>query len=543
MYIDHPRRRFIKQTIAGAAALAGLQVFHSCEQKKLSEIKGSLKGANSKAGHVLRDGKQVELSGTRIETDILIVGGGIAGLSARRWLKKSGVQHVLTLELDDRVGGNSTFGRNEVSAYPWGAHYLPVADIGDSDLVGFLVEAGVITGFDDNNLPVYSDYYLCHDPEERLFINGYWQEGLVPVFGIGVYEQQEQQRFFAKMDAYRMAVGKDGKDAFKIPVDTSSSDEEYRSLDNISFADWLRQNNFTAPSLLWYLEYGCKDDYGSNLENTSAWAGIHYFASRKGKASNADHTAVLTWPEGNGFLMNKLREQADSEILTNSLAYSFRYDEVGIVATVYDTGKNTAYEIAARKVILATPQFVNKKLLSDLLSDKRTVNYIRFEYAPWVVANLTLDALPDVKGMPLCWDNVLYRHPSVGYVNANHQDISQSTKRVLTYYKPLIGQSYQEERRKAYGRSYDSWKEQIIQEMEYAHKGISSYIDCIDIWVWGHGMIVPQPNFIWGEDRANAQKPVDDTIFFAHSDLSGISIFEEAFYQGIKAAAAVLASL
>jgi hypothetical protein len=32
-------------------------------------------------------------------------------------------------------------------------------------------------------------------------------------------------------------------------------------------------------------------------------------------------------------------------------------------------------------------------------------------------------------------------------------------------------------------------------------------------------------------------------IFFAHSDLSGISIFEEAFYHGNRAAQAVLAAI
>jgi hypothetical protein len=54
-------------------------------------------------------------------------------------------------------------------------------------------------------------------------------------------------------------------------------------------------------------------------------------------------------------------------------------------------------------------------------------------------------------------------------------------------------------------------------------------------------MIRPRPNFIWGGARAAAQKPFRG-IHFAHTDLSGIALFEEAFDHGIRAAEEVLAS-
>jgi hypothetical protein len=37
--------------------------------------------------------------------------------------------------------------------------------------------------------------------------------------------------------------------------------------------------------------------------------------------------------------------------------------------------------------------------------------------------------------------------------------------------------------------------------------------------------------------------PVGDRIHFAHSDLSGMSLFEEAFHQGLRAAREVLQQL
>jgi hypothetical protein len=62
----------------------------------------------------------------------------------------------------------------------------------------------------------------------------------------------------------------------------------------------------------------------------------------------------------------------------------------------------------------------------------------------------------------------------------------------------------------------------------------------IDVRLWGHGMIKPKPGFIFGKEKEEAAKPIEGKIFLAHTDLSGISIFEEAFAQGIHAANAIL---
>ena len=44
---------------------------------------------------------------------------------------------------------------------------------------------------------------------------------------------------------------------------------------------WMESNRFTSPYLNWYVNYACRDDYGALATDTSAWAGIHYFASRE----------------------------------------------------------------------------------------------------------------------------------------------------------------------------------------------------------------------------------------------------------------------
>ena len=76
-------------------------------------------------------------------------------------------------------------------------------------------------------------------------------------------------------------------------------------------------------------------------------------------------------------------------------------------------------------------------------------------------------------------------------------------------------------------------KKIIISDLSIAHPNIENEIESIEIYKIGHGMISPTPNFIFSEEKEMAAKDIDNKIFFAHSDLSGISVFEEAFHQGI----------
>lgn len=501
-------------------------------------IKGSIKGPNAKAGHILRDKLPLPAPTDIREVQTLIIGSGISGLSAARWLKKQGHHDFELLELEGHVGGNSHSGKNSISAYPLGAHYITIANNEDTLLTGFLQDCGVITGF-ENKLPVYNEYYLCFDPEERLLINGQWQEGIVPDFGLNADDKAQVKKFFSLIEELKKAKGHDSKYAFDIPIDNSSADDKYRGLDRITFKEYLHQQKLTSVYLLWYLNYCCKDDYGQKIDKVSAWAGIHYFASRRGKAANAESNAVLTWPEGNGWLTKKLAAEVGEHVRKGNLCCSINYNQQGkIVAGVYDIAKGTTSTIIADNVIMATPQFVNQRLFKDM---NRGVDYSGLNYSPWFIANITVNHLPQAKGAGLCWDNVAYDTPSVGYVNAGQQTVKLTDKkRVLTWYLPLCDHEPRVSRLAAYTRTYEQWMDIMMPELEYMHPGITDAIENVECWIWGHGMIYPAVNYIWGQNRKAAQQPLNNNLFFAHTDLSGISIFEEAFHQGIRAANQVL---
>lgn len=529
------RRNFFLKTSQALGLSFLVPSIEGCKQNHV--VNGYVTGPNASLGHRLRDMDFPNPSSTMF-TKTLIVGGGVAGLSAARYLKKS-TDNFLLIELEESVGGNAMAGNNAITAFPWGAHYLPLPGSNDQELLAFLKEAGAITEI-KNDLPVYNEYHLCHDPKERLFLNNHWQEGIIPHEGIPREDRAEIDRFITMMYSYKTLKGKDGKDAFAIPVEFSSQDDAIKALDTISAAEFLSEHNFVSQYLQWYVGYCCADDYGSSLQKTSAWAMIHYFASRKGESSNATSDAVLTWPEGNYWLIKKLKKNIHNHIQSNVLAYDVRLTDTGVDVLVFDAKENKSKKISANTVILATPQFINQRLLNTI---KRSINYNQFQYAPWMVANLTVTgSLNERKGESLCWDNVIYGSSALGYIRATHQNIgTQSDKNVLTYYKPLLDDDCSASRMHAYERTFEDWRNEIFNDLKKAHPAIEQNTSQMDVWLWGHGMIKPTPGFVWSENRMNASTPIDNKIFFAHSDLGGISIFEEAFYHGHKSAKEVLA--
>ena len=59
---------------------------------------------------------------------------------------------------------------------------------------------------------------------------------------------------------------------------------------------------------------------------------------------------------------------------------------------------------------------------------------------------------------------------------------------------------------------------------------------------WGHAMVQPKPGFISGEVLSKSAEPFLG-IHFAHSALSGLALFEEAFFHGERAAGEIVAAI
>lgn len=530
------RRRDLLHAFLGAPlALA------ACRGKRARHLPdGQLVHRSETRGHRVRDHRgELEPAADAWETTpVVIVGGGVAGLSAAWRLELAGAGDFVLLELDDALGGTAKSGKTSTGGYPWGAHYITAPLKHNRALVRLLADMSVLDSPDSRGNPVVAEQYLCRDPSERVFYYGRWYEGTYLHAGANAEDQRQLKRFEQLMGEWAAKRDGSGRRAFNLPMGQGSDDADVTDLDKITMAGWLRKHKLDSPRLRWYVDYACRDDYGLRSEHTSAWAGITYFAARLA-GPTSDYRPVVTWPEGNGKLVAHLATTAGLNRLRAGWAVAELRPHAGGVDVIALTDEgNRVRGIRAKHVVFAAPHFLARYLIRDWRGQP-PAHLSGFNYGAWMVANLHVSARPGGRGFPLAWDNVIYRSPALGYVVSTHQRGLDHGRTVLTYYYPVLDESAAKARALVGQLGWKEWAEIALSDLERAHPDVRTFTDRIDIARYGHAMIQPRPGFVWGGARAAAAAPYRN-IHFAHSDLSGLALFEEAFYRGIHAGEAVL---
>ncbi|MDQ3804086.1 MAG: FAD-dependent oxidoreductase [Acidobacteriota bacterium] len=537
------------------AAFLGVPVaLAACDTREATAPlpEGEIVGASDGLGHLLRDGVRVEVAAEGWErAGVVIVGGGVAGLAAAWRFLKEGFEDFVLLELEAAPGGTARAGeRPGYVPYPWGAHYLPAPLKENRALVSLLDEMGVLEGADGEGEPVVAEQFLCRDPEERVFYRGRWYEGLYLHAGADEEDARQLQVFNAEIDAWAAWRDARGRRAFNIPISSCSDDAEATALDRVSMAEWMSERGLNGARLRWLVDYACRDDYGLTVEQTSAWAGLFYFASRM-KAPGTEAQSLITWPEGNGRLVRHLADKAGPRVRLGLAVADIRPaggavqggergSRGGVEVVAVRADGRTAAGFRAGQVIFAAPQFMTKYVLRPYREGATPSHVTEFEYGAWMVANLFLRERPRPGfGFPPAWDNVLYESPSLGYVTATHQRGLERGPTVFTYYYPLTDSDPRAARARLLSTGRAGWADIALSDLQRAHRDIRALTQRLDVMRWGHAMIRPRPDFIWGGARQKAQQPFRG-IHFAHSDLSGVALFEEAFDHGLRAAEEVL---
>jgi hypothetical protein len=499
------RRQFIA---GGCAALVGMTA------KGQRHLAGSFVNDAFVRGHQIRDRAPINATTRDERIPLVIVGGGIAGLSAAWRLQKRGFREFVLLEMNDRAGGNARSGENEVSAYPWAAHYVPVPGLQAVYVRELFEELGVLRD------GIWNERFLCFSPQERLFLYGTWQEGIEPAIGLNRKDREQFQRLEGLFGGFRAGGG------FRIPMELGLS-RTPRELDQMSFADWLRQQRIDSPMVLWYMNYCCRDDYGAMAADTSAWAGVHYFASRA-----PEEKGPLTWPEGNGWITAQLLKRVGSLVRTGQMVR--RIERQGNRYAVLTDG----VRYVADAVIYAAPTFLAPYLMEGFGP------LPKFEYSPWLTANLTVDRAPrGAATIERAWDNVVAHSPTLGYVDATHQTLrSQLDRTVWTFYWALAEGSPAANRALLLRKDWRYWSEAILTDLERVHPDIRSCVSRIDIMRMGHAMARPVVGSIF-DPRRRELAVGQGRLVFANSDVSGFSIFEEAQFRGVEAADRIVRSL
>lgn len=522
-----------RAVLAGAAApLLG------CEPPP-APLEGGFAGVSVERGHMLRERHSWPAPAVTRRTGVLIAGGGVAGLAAARALRLRGVDDFALLELEDSAGGNSRGAELGGLPCPMGAHYLPVPGDDAREVQDLLEELGLrrrVAGRWQ-----YDERHLCHSPQERLFFNGHWQEGLLPLQGVGAPTLAQYRRFSQKVASLQREA------RFSMPALRTPFGPALAALDALSMAQWLAHQGLDDPQLLWYLDYCCRDDYGAGLATVSAWAGVHYFASRHGFQApgdgDADREAVLTWPEGNAWLTRRLAVPLGDRLQTGRSMVRIAEARHGVEVDAWDHRTQTLERWQARHCVVALPAFVAARVVQNPPAVLQALA-ARLRYAPWLVANLHLRApLHDRPGAAPSWDNVLYGSASLGYVDATHQRLDpRPGPTVLTWYRALGDGP--DARRQLLERPWTAWRDDMLAELAVPHPDLASLATRMTVTRYGHAMAIPTPGLMsqirresnTGGHQALSKHeqitPATARLRFAHADWSGYSVFEEAFTRG-----------
>lgn len=534
------RRRFL--TLAASSALLA-----GCGKIRRWGMPITVNVPGMAEGHWLRNGGQSPAPSGELRTQVAILGSGIAGLTTAWKLAKEGYTDFILLS-GPEFGGNASGGRSGVLPFPQGAHYLPLPSLESTHVREMLHDFGVITADPWSESPSFDEKAIVHAPEDRLFKDGAWQEGVLPTAGVSAAELLQQKRFFDFIESLKEQRGSDGKKLFAIPLVLSSLDPQWRLLDQLNFKQWLVQQGYTAPSLHWYLNYACRDDYGAEYDRISAWAGLHYFASRAGKARNADSGAVLTWPDG----LHNLVRQLETRIrgphhgqrprIVSGFAINVKEQRDGVTVLCGNAAgpKMKTFTIQAQKVVCAMPLFVAARVVEGMSDYGFDAAKHQPQNAPWLVSNFVLNQFPpeEPNGPPLAWDNVVYGGKGLGYVVSTHQNIrvAKPPETVFTAYHALSHSDPRQIRQWLTEASADSLYEEASSDLRAVYGWRwPQYVKQLHITVRAHAMATPSPGFLANSGLA-ALRQGTRRIHFAHADLSGYSVFEEAAWWGYQVA-------
>ena len=507
----------------------------ACSAPATPAWQGGWVGDAPERGHRLRNTSALPPPAVQRKAALLIVGAGIGGLAAARAAMRAGLDDIAVFDLHDAPGGNSRGHTLAGVPCPLGAHYLPLPGEAAREVSEWLHEIGVARH--QLGRTVYDERQLCHSPQERLFFEGTWHDGLLPPADSGSTTQRQYQRFAEHITKSQRELG------FAMPTQRAPWTAAHAALDAITFSQWLTREGLDDTRLRWYLDYCCRDDYGADAGTVSAWAGMHYFASRHGfhapGDADAERDGVLTWPEGNAHLARRLAAPLGERWHAGCVATRVAVERHGVIVDLWNDVQQRTERWTAPQVVMAPPLFVAARIVEAAPEALKQVA-ATLRYAPWLVANLHLHKpLLDRPGAAPSWDNVSYGSAGLGYVNAQHQSLSPAPgATVLTAYRALpLAQ-----RAALLDQPWQQWARTVIDDLAATHPDLPAKVQHIDLARHGHAMSIPMPG-VRGHAALSALREPFDRLHFAHSDLAGYSVFEEAFTAGDEAGRAAAAAL
>ena len=477
--MSHTRRDFIRFVVAGSIA-SGCPVDQALLAEPPAGASGSgapgpiAEGEHFAICHQLRDGHSFPKPDATKKTEVAIVGGGVAGLSAAYFLRD---KDWLLLEKEDHFGGNAYQEAYEGQIFGTGSAYGYRGDHGDL----LAKQIGL-------NLPLIN----MPDP---VIDNGKYAPD---IWRTGINDLPYTKDAIASFKRYR-------DDIMKIDFKKNAA-----QLDGEPFTKYLAGY---APEItkLWDA-YG-PSNWGAFSEDTSALIGI---ADSQYLIEGLDDQRVIL-PGGLGCITHKLVEvlkpRYSERMLGDATVVAVVPDSDEVRVTYVQGDKITT--VAAKAVLMCTPKHITSRVVAGLPNDQKQAMR-RMRYAPYPIINIIFDKQIYRKG----YDNWCPGKTFTDFIVADWTIQSnpgyKPNYNILTFYTPL------REAERSTLLTEDDCKllaGKVLKDFQGLLPEFN--VDPVEVRIYrrGHPMFMAVPGQ-FTRNRTIASRPMD-RVFFGNSDSGG----------------------
>jgi len=465
------RRDFIKFVVAGSVA-AGCPIDLSLLAAETPQPE--VDGEDNRICHQVRDGKVFARPPVSAHHDVVIVGGGVSGMTAAYLLRN---RDFLLLEKEPHWGGNAYLMEYQGNAYATGSAFLAKSEYAYS----FAKEIGL------EPLPI-------NDRDSTIikgeWIANTWAEGLDKL----PYPASVREGFKKfKKDMLAIDLAKRGTELYNTP-----------------FSDFMK--GYPPEVKQWWDNYG-PSNWGATTEDTAAALGIGEMQEIGGDTI----PDFYTWPGGLGVITKKL-----AEILQPKFADRMQAGATTVAVIPDNKEVQVTYmqgaelkTVAAKAVIMATPKFITRRIVQGL-PDKQSDAMHQIRYIPYAVVNLIFDKPVFNKSYDTwCPGNTFTDFIVADWVIRNQPGYQQKYN-ILTFYTPMSeddrGSLLTESgtRRKAVS---------VLDDFQKLFPG--SNVDPIEVHIYrrGHPLYMSTPS-LYTKVQPLVREAMD-RVFFANTDSEG----------------------
>jgi len=473
--MSHSRREFIRYVVAGSLA-AGCPV--DAALIRYSEPTPSaapqVEGEHFEVCHQVRDGHHFDLPAANTKADIVIVGGGVAGLSAAYFLRG---KDWLLVEKEDHFGGNAYQEEYDGQPFATGSAYAYRGDEGDQ----LASEIGL-------KLPLVN----MPDPTlvNKTYVPDTWKTGISQL----PYSKEVVASFKKfREDVLKMKIG-----------------ERMADLDALPFSNFM--SGYAPEVQQWWDIFG-PSNWGATTRDTSAYVGLY---NANDLFIGGDGKRVIL-PGGLGCITHKLVEVLEphykDRMLGNAAVVAVVPEKNSVSITYMREGQLTT--VSAKAVLMCTPKHITSRIVHGLPLQQRTAMR-RTRFAPYPVVNLIFDKPVYNRG----YDNWCPGNSFTDFIVADwtvrNTPGYQQKNNILSFYTPL-----REEQRATLleEQSCQALAARVLADFQKILPEFN--VDPLEVRIYrrGHPMFMSTPGQ-YTQNRIAAAQPMD-RIFFGNADSGG----------------------